>query len=57
MVCTGEDVANPWLPSCNANGQQQSDVQSGQQQLKQEMQKALATLQHALQQQHGTHDF
>ena len=56
MICAGEDAADAWLPSCNAYNQleQQSGVQAGQQQLKQEMQKALATLQHALQQQHGT---
>lgn len=56
LVCAGQDAGNICLPSCSANAQQLSDVQAGQQQLKQEMQTALATLQHALQQgQHSDH--
>lgn len=52
LVYAGQDASNLCLPSCNAkfNEQQLSDVQAGQQQLKQEMQTALATLQRALQQ-------
>lgn len=57
LVYAGQDAGNLCLPSCNANAQQLSYVQAGQQQLEQEMQMAVATLQHALQQrQHSDND-
>lgn len=56
LVYAGQDAGTLCLPSCNASEQQFSDVQAGHQQLQQEMQAALATLQHALQQQQHSYN-
>ena len=52
MYCTGQDTGSACLPSCLALDKQQSDARAGQQLLQEEMQKAVAMLQHALQQQY-----
>lgn len=56
LVYAGQGAGNLCLPSCRANEEQLSAVQAGQQRLRQEMQTAILTLQHALQQQRSDND-